>query len=140
MVDTLNNIKPFKTRDTSEELKLAEDTPFILYKCKLRNNNNDDDLEYDYLIMIEEDNIYPVYVKDYNRIVNTLTSSYPNKYKEYTYNGINSLGFLAHCYSVKRLHPDNYMEVLLNDSNNTGYMYIYSSVHSIYYLPNGKKR
>lgn len=139
MVDTLNNIKPFKTRDTSEELKLAEDTPFILYKCKLRNNN-DDDLEYDYLIMIEEDNIYPVYVKDYNLIVNTLTSSYPNKYKENTYNGINSLGFLAHCYSVKRLHPDNYMEVLLNDSNNTGYMYIYSSVHSIYYLPNGKKR
>lgn len=137
MAKSLNSIKPFKTRDTSKELKLSEDTPFILYKCKLRNN---DDLEYDYLIMIEEDNIYPLYAKDYNRIVNTLTSSYPNKYKEYTYNGINSLGFLAHCYSVKRLHPDNYMEILLNDSNNTGYMYIYSSVHSIYYLPNGKKR
>lgn len=134
MVDTLNSIKPFKTRDTSKELKLSEDTPFILYKCKLRNND-----EYDYLIMIG-DNIYPLYIKDYDRIVNTLTSSYPNKYKENTYNGINSLGFLAHCYSVKRLHPDNYMEVLLNDSNNTGYMYIYSSVKSIYYLPNGKKR
>lgn len=134
MVDTLNSLKPFKTRDTSKELKLSEDTPFILYKCKLRNND-----EYDYLIMIG-DNIYPLYIKDYDRIVNTLTSSYPNKYKENTYNGINSLGFLAHCYSVKRLHPDNYMEVLLNDSNNTGYMYIYSSVKSIYYLPNGKKR
>lgn len=140
MVDTLNNIKPFKTRDTSEELKLAEDTPFILYKCKLRNNNNNnDDLEYDYLIMIG-DNIYPLYIKDYDRIVNTLTSSYPNKYKENTYNGINSLGFLAHCYSVKRLYPDNYMEVLLNDSNNIDYMYVYSSVKSIYYLHNGSKR
>lgn len=136
MAKSLNSIKPFKTRDTGKELKLAEDTPFIIYKCKLRNN---DDLEYDYLIMIG-DNIYPLYVKDYNRILNTLINSYSNKYKELTYNGINSLGFLAHCYSVKRLHPDNYMEVLLNDSNNTGYMYIYSSVKSIYYLPNGKKR
>lgn len=135
MANSLNSIKPFKTRDTSKELKLSEDTPFILYECKLRNY----DLAFDYLIMIG-DNIYPLYVKDYNRILNTLTSSYPNKYKEHTYNGINSLGFLAHCYSVKRLHPDNYMEVLLNDSNNTGYMYIYSSVKSIYYLPNGKKR
>lgn len=135
MAKSLNSIKPFKTRDTSKELKLSEDTPFIIYKCKLRNY----DLAFDHLIMIE-DNIYPLYTVDYNRILNTLTSSYPNKYKENTYNGINSLGFLAHCYSVKRLYPDNYMEVLLNDSNSTGYMYIYSSVHSIYYLPNGKKR
>lgn len=134
MAKSLNSIKPFKTRDTSKELKLSEDTPFILYKCKLRNND-----EYDYLIMIG-DNIYPLYIKDYDRIVNTLTSSYPNKYKENTYNGINSLGFLAHCYSVKRLYPDNYMEVLLNDSNNIDYMYVYSSVKSIYYLPNGSKR
>ena len=60
MVDTLNNIKPFKSKDKNIEITLSEKIPFELYKCKLFNYNRSH--KYDYEIVFDEDNTYQIYM------------------------------------------------------------------------------
>lgn len=85
MVEKLNCIKPFKSKDNEVEITLSEKIPFELYKCKLFNYNRSH--KYDYEIVFNEDNMYQICAKDYNCIVNSIKKLYPKQYKELILDG-----------------------------------------------------
>lgn len=80
MVEKLNCIKPFKSKDKEVEITLSEKIPFGLYKCKLFIPKLTH--KYDYEIVFNEDHMYPICAKDYNCIANSIKKLYPKQYKE----------------------------------------------------------
>lgn len=85
MVEKLNCIKPFKSKDKNIEITLSEKIPFELYKCKLFNPTHTH--KYDYELVFDEDNTYTICAKDYNCIVNSIKKLYPKQYKELILDG-----------------------------------------------------